>query len=96
MSHGSRSLVLARGPAPRRDVALEAAALRREVQTRYTEVDLLVAALQEHVQDLRLERDRLREEVAFLREEARHAEARGFFQRGLKLNRGREGSGVRG
>ena len=92
MSHGSRSLVLARGPGPRRDVALEAAELRREVQSRYTEVDLLVAALHEHIEDLRLERDRLREEVAFLREEAVRAEARGFFQRGLKLNQGAGGS----
>ena len=86
MSHGPRSLVLSL-PSQRRDVASEAAALRREAETRVTEVHLLVAALQEHIQDLRLERDRLRDEVAFLRSEVGRAEARGFFQRGLKLNR---------
>ncbi len=86
MSHGPRSLVLSSAPA-RRDVPAEAAALRREAETRVTEVHLLVAALQEHIQDLRVERDRLLDEVAFLRQEVGRAEARGFFQRGLKLNR---------
>jgi len=37
----------------------EAAELREIAQTKYTEVDLLVAALREHIADLRKERDRL-------------------------------------
>jgi chromosome segregation ATPase len=37
----------------------EAAELRELAQTRYSEVDLLVAALREHITDLRKERDRL-------------------------------------
>jgi hypothetical protein len=37
----------------------EAAELRELAQTKYTEVDLLVAALREHIADLRKERDRL-------------------------------------
>jgi chromosome segregation ATPase len=37
--------------------------LRGETERRYTEVDLLVAALREHIADLRSERDHLRGEV---------------------------------
>jgi hypothetical protein len=55
---------MAMRPLPiRRDVhdelQREAAALRELAQTRYSEVDLLVAALREHITDLRRERDRL-------------------------------------
>lgn len=41
------------------DLLREAAELREVAQSRYSEVDLLVAALREHIADLRQERDRL-------------------------------------
>lgn len=41
------------------DLSIEVARLRREATERYTEVDLLVAAMREHIADLRAERDRL-------------------------------------
>lgn len=44
---------------PRPDLAAEVQQVREDAVARYTEVDLLVAALREHVADLRLERDRL-------------------------------------
>jgi hypothetical protein len=46
----------------------EAAELRELAQTKYTEVDLLVAALREHIADLRQERDRLVAELERSRE----------------------------
>lgn len=60
----------------RQELAEETAELRRLAEARYTEVDLLVAALREHIRDLRAERDRLLGELARAREEhARLAEA---------------------
>jgi septation ring formation regulator EzrA len=46
----------------------EAAELREVAQSRYSEVDLLVAALREHIADLRAERDRLVAELERSRE----------------------------
>lgn len=46
----------------------EAAELREIATTRYSEVDLLVAALREHIADLRQERDRLVAELERSRE----------------------------
>ena len=43
----------------RSDLSHELGRLRREAAERYTEVDLLVAAMREHIDDLRRERDRL-------------------------------------
>lgn len=73
--------------AGRRVLALEARVLREEAQARYTEVDLLVAALRDHIKDLRLERDRLLTEVAHLRDDARRNSA-AWLWRGAKENRG--------
>ena len=64
------------------DVAVEAARIRAEAELRYGEVDLLVAALREHVRDLRLERDRLLTEAARMRDELRRERAR-WLERGL-------------
>lgn len=50
------------------ELAQEAAELRQLAQSRYSEVDLLVAALREHIADLRLERDRLVAELDRARE----------------------------
>jgi hypothetical protein len=59
----------------RQDLAEETAELRRLAEARYSEVDLLVAALREHIADLRAERDRLVGELARTRQEhARLAE----------------------
>lgn len=62
--------------------------LRRDAERRYTEMDLLVAALNEHIVDLRAERDRLvaelkraRFEVAAARTEAEHLRALWFLPR---------------
>jgi hypothetical protein len=44
------------------ELAIELREVREEALARYSEVDLLVAALREHIGDLRLERDRLLEE----------------------------------
>jgi hypothetical protein len=41
--------------------------LRRDAERRYTEMDLLVAALNDHIADLRSERDRLVAELSRLR-----------------------------
>ena len=49
------------------DVSARVAELREIARARYTEVDLLVAALREHIADLRTERDRLVGEVERLR-----------------------------
>ncbi len=50
------------------DLLREAAELREVAQSRYSEVDLLVAALREHIADLRQERDRLVSELERSRE----------------------------
>lgn len=68
----------------------EAAELREVAQSRYSEVDLLVAALREHIADLRAERDRLvselersRETETDLREEQRRLTS-DWMWRGVK------------
>jgi hypothetical protein len=48
-----------------------------------SEVDLLVAALQDHIRDLQAERDWLRAELARLRS-AQQLAAAGWLQRGFK------------
>jgi len=82
MSRDAAALaVVPRGPA--HEIALEAAWLRRQAEARYGEVDLLVAALRDHVRDLQVERDRLLAEVARLRDDARRTSA-GWLWRGVK------------
>lgn len=61
---------------PRPDFAAEVQQAREDAIARYTEVDLLVAALREHVADLRLERDRLVEENQRLNAELEALRAR--------------------
>jgi hypothetical protein len=68
------------------ELAIEVASLRSAAEAGYSEVDLLVAALREHIQDLRQERDRLLAEVAHLRDDARRSNA-GWLWRGSKENR---------
>jgi hypothetical protein len=60
--------------------------LRADAERGYTEVHLLAAALQEHIEDLRHERDRLLSQVAAMRDDARR-ESAGWLQRGMKGNR---------
>ena len=67
----------------RGDVGSEIRELRAEARARVSEVDLLVAALQDHIKDLREERDWLRAELARARETQELAAA-GWLQRGLK------------
>lgn len=55
--------------APSAGLAEDIREVRQAAVARYSEVDLLVAALREHIDDLRLERDRLVEENARLRSE---------------------------
>ena len=65
------------------DAVIEAARLRADAETRYGEVDLLVAALREHIDDLRLERDRLLRDVARMRDDLRRERAT-WLDRGMK------------
>lgn len=62
-------------PSVAREIAADARRLRRDVTRGYTEVDLLVAAMREHIQDLRNERDRLLAELERLRETERRQSA---------------------
>jgi septation ring formation regulator EzrA len=73
-------------PESRRDLARDVTALRDLAERRYSEVDLLVAALREHVADLQHERDRLLSEVARLRDDTRRDRA-AWLTRGTKPNR---------
>jgi hypothetical protein len=68
-------------------VPAEAKVLRGETERRYNELRLLAAALQEHIDDLRIERDRLLSQVAVLRDDARRERA-AWLDRGMKANRG--------
>ncbi|MCE7928930.1 MAG: hypothetical protein HUU30_04865 [Burkholderiaceae bacterium] len=72
--------------AERQVLAHEARRLREEALARYSEVDLLVAALRDHIKDLRLERDRLLTEMARLRDDARR-QSSAWLWRGAKENR---------
>jgi hypothetical protein len=67
------------------DVGTEIRRLRAEAQARVGEVDLLVAALQDHIKDLRAERDWLRAELARARS-AQEIAAAGWLHRGLKAS----------
>ncbi len=83
-AHGARSLV--RWTPPSRSGVSELARLREDAAARYTELHLLVAALQENLHDLRVERDDLRAEIDVLRDQARR-EGAGWLWRGVKPNR---------
>jgi hypothetical protein len=65
------------------DVGAEIRQLRAEARARVSEVDLLVAALQDHIKDLRAERDWLRAELEHSRARQELAEA-AWLHRGLK------------
>ena len=65
------------------DLASDARRLREEAQRRYGEVDLLVAALRDHVRDLQIERDRLRGELDHAANRA-HLSAAEWMWRGMK------------
>ncbi|MCC7364627.1 MAG: hypothetical protein IT303_09660 [Dehalococcoidia bacterium] len=82
MSKHTRALALHR---PRRNEspAEELHRLREAAERRYTEVDLHVAALKEHIRDLQVEREALLAEVGRLREEAARDDAT-WLWRGLK------------
>lgn len=67
----------------RAEGALVAARLRADGTARYAEVDLLVAALRDHICDLQAERDALLRQVSQLRDEARRERAH-WLGRGLK------------
>ncbi|MGE5596616.1 MAG: hypothetical protein ACM3S1_11355 [Hyphomicrobiales bacterium] len=86
MSAAPRALAPAHRPWRRRDLAAELRELRERAQARYSEADLLVAALRDHIRDLQIERDRLLAELARLRDEARRANAT-WLWRGSKQNR---------
>jgi len=67
----------------REGLAREVERLRAAASERYSEVDLLVAALREHIQDLQRERARLQLQIDRLRDESRRATTR-WMWRGLK------------
>ena len=74
-------------PAPSTaDLAAEIRLVREQAAARVTEVDLLVAALRDHISDLQHERDYLRAELARAHEAVRIANA-SWMQRGVKGNR---------
>lgn len=67
------------------DVGTEIRRLRAEAQARVGEVDLLVAALQDHIKDLQAERDWLRAELARTRS-AHEIAGASWLHRGLKAS----------
>lgn len=71
-------------PAP--DFAAEIRLVREQAVARVTEVDLLVAALRDHIKDLQQERDWLRAELAKANE-ARALSGATWLHRGQKANR---------
>jgi len=74
----------------RERLSREVQAVRAGALARYTEVDLLVAALREHIRDLRSERDYLRDELARVQrrleiaEEAARRANTSWMWRGIK------------
>jgi len=77
---------LVRLPNPSNDLAGDIRRVRAEAVARVTEVDLLVAALKDHVRDLQRERDWLRSEIDRLHATKALAEAT-WLARGQKPNR---------
>ena len=82
--------IVALPPDVRERLSREVRELRAGAVARYTEVDLLVAALREHIEDLRSERDHLRAELARLQrrlasaEEAARIASTTWLVRGIK------------
>ncbi len=64
----SERLVVALPEEVREQLARELREVRSEAVAGYTEVDLLVAAMKEHIADLRSERDTLRRHVSQLQD----------------------------
>jgi len=85
VSRAGRSAVFSRPPR-REALAADLRQLRVDAAARHTELDLLVAALRDHVRDLRIERERLLAEIARLRDDARRNSAR-WLHHGSKPNR---------
>lgn len=75
MNRRHRSLAVAPRGFDSAGALAEAERLHAVAATRYREVDLLVAAMREHIRDLQAERDRLLSEVAALRDNARRGTA---------------------
>jgi hypothetical protein len=76
-----RALTLS--PARREELAGEIGRLRRDASARYSELDLLVAAMREHIEDLRRERDRLLARLDGIEDQLRRKDAR-WLERGQK------------
>ncbi len=68
------------------EIATEIRLVRERAVARVTEMDLLVAALRDHIKDLREERDWLRTELA-RSNEARNLSGATWLHRGQKSNR---------
>lgn len=75
----------------RDELRAEILRLRRDAERRYTEMDLLVAALNEHISDLRAERDRLLADLERTREELREVKQETEFLRADWFVRGTKG-----
>ena len=72
--------------ANRGDLATEVRKLRDAAESRYSEVDLLVATLRDHIRDLQIERDRLRSQL-HAAHERRRLDSAAWLHRGLKSPR---------
>jgi hypothetical protein len=68
------------------DLRADIEAVRSEAIARVTEMDLLVAALRDHIRDLQTERDTLLAELARLRQQ-RLLESAHWLPRGLRPQR---------
>lgn len=68
------------------DIATEIRLVREQAVARVSEVDLLVAALRDHIKDLQAERDWLRAELARA-QEAHALSGAAWLHRGQKSNR---------
>jgi len=68
------------------EIATEIRLVRERAVARVTEMDLLVAALRDHIKDLREERDWLRAELSRANE-ARSLSGATWLHRGQKSNR---------
>ncbi|MGH2633409.1 MAG: hypothetical protein ACRDG3_08355 [Tepidiformaceae bacterium] len=79
--HAARQVSVSRPPDA--SVAAELHRVRLEAQARYSEVDLLVVTLRDHIRDLRLERDALRAQLARTHE-ATYLASTKWLPRGMK------------